>query len=352
MNDCVHQSSQCKFLRNDELRGIVQRTNPSEGSPFFSHSGREMETDARYYDAPTIPFATYDEKTSFYFPNISEGKRDIRPAGGPSSQTSCTARRPVKDSGVATTSAVFLLPEKQRLRELRRTRQIRYRKKKEQYILNLEEQTRKLRRTIEDCEQYRRSKSDTMVTKMNAWSFAAEYFRLFRYGVRFKKELKASQTGPSDQLDFLRRSMAKDVAFNAEHDIDRMLWDWRQTSLWFSPVSLELDRLEKDAAGFLVATTLFTVSISEQTLYNVFPHLCNSNGTMSALALKLLGHTFTMPSSTHFKWDDTLGRLVSVVSQSDMLTPLLLHLGSLEDVSRVFDKALVTPDFQHVVKEQ
>ncbi|CAI5738871.1 unnamed protein product [Hyaloperonospora brassicae] len=351
MNDRVHRPSNSDFQSHDALHGHVRCQIPFDRLPTFAdHSGRGMKVDARINDSPTALFPTYDEMT-FYSSNLLEVKRSMCQAG-PSLRALCNARHPVKGSSGAKTKAVYLLSEKQRLRELRRTRQIRYRRKKEQYILDLQEQTRKLRRTIDELEQYRRLRSDTVVTQMNAWRFAAEYFRLFRYGVRFKEGSKTSETAESAQLDFLRNSMTEDLVYNAEHGVVCMLQTWRQTSCWFAPVRLEVDRLTKDATGFLVANTLFTVTISEQTLRDVFPHLCNNDGTMSALAQKLLGQAIAMRGSTRFKWDDALGRVASVMSQSDMLTPLLRILGSVNDVSRVFDKALITPDFQLVAEER
>lgn len=55
-----------------------------------------------------------------------------------------------------------------------------------------------------------------------------------------------------------------------------------------------------------------------------------------------------MHGSTRFEWDGVYGDVTHVVAQSDMLTPLLHLLGNLEDVSRVFEGALISPDFQLV----
>lgn len=77
----------------------------------------------------------------------------------------------------------LVLSEKERMRELRRTRQLRYRKKKEKHTIDLEEETRRLREVIEELEQRRRSVSSTIPAETNTWSVVAEYFRLFRYGM-------------------------------------------------------------------------------------------------------------------------------------------------------------------------
>ncbi|KAG6943634.1 hypothetical protein JG687_00018333 [Phytophthora cactorum] len=48
----------------------------------------------------------------------------------------------------------------------------------------------------------------------------------------------------------------------------------------------------------------------------------------------------------HFEWSDTCLRITRVSSQSGMLTPMVRLLRSLDAVPRVFEGALVTPDFQ------
>ncbi|KAE8953353.1 hypothetical protein PR003_g33956 [Phytophthora rubi] len=49
-----------------------------------------------------------------------------------------------------------------------------------------------------------------------------------------------------------------------------------------------------------------------------------------------------MRGTVHFDWDNTSGRVVRVMSKVDALTPMLILLGSLESVSTVFEKAMMT----------
>lgn len=58
-----------------------------------------------------------------------------------------------------------------------------------------------------------------------------------------------------------------------------------------------------------------------------------------------------MRGSVHFDWDDLNNRVVGLVSQADMIAPLLECLGSLEDVSLVFQNALIQPDCNLVIGE-
>ncbi|ETI39256.1 hypothetical protein F443_15146 [Phytophthora nicotianae P1569] len=235
--------------------------------------------------------------------------------------------------------AQLAISEKLRLRELRRMRQIRYRKKKEGYALSLEEEVGKLRHKIEKLEQCRRSVSADVPAEMNAWSVVAEYFRLFRCGMH------------EDQFDaqlLLRASFTAGVAFNSLYGVDKLVQYWQQMSRWFPSVEMELVRLHKESTGTLTATTVTTISISMQTIRDVFPHLTDSDGNESCglLADKLLGQKITLRGSMHFEWDNTCHRISRVMSQSDMLTPMLYILGNLEDTARVFQGAFVAPNFQ------
>ncbi|KAG6962860.1 hypothetical protein JG687_00006894 [Phytophthora cactorum] len=109
---------------------------------------------------------------------------------------------------------------------------------------------------------------------------------------------------------------------------------------WFGDVEVTVENLSKSARNSMIVTTRTSVTITERTLSNVFPHLPNPNigDSKATLASKLLGQRIIMRGSTCFEWDAATKRVTSVVVQSDMLTPILRLLGSLEAVSQVFDK--------------
>ncbi|KAF1775799.1 hypothetical protein GQ600_24580 [Phytophthora cactorum] len=48
-----------------------------------------------------------------------------------------------------------------------------------------------------------------------------------------------------------------------------------------------------------------------------------------------------MRGAVHFDWDSENGRIARLHHKADLLTPLLELLGSLEEVSSVFENALV-----------
>ncbi|KAG3085235.1 hypothetical protein PI124_g18537 [Phytophthora idaei] len=64
----------------------------------------------------------------------------------------------------------------------------------------------------------------------------------------------------------------------------------------------------------------------------------------------LLNQRLSVSGSVRFDWDTSTGRVIRLESKVDLMTPMLQLLGSLEDVARVFDKALVTLDGRFPVK--
>ncbi|OWZ21939.1 hypothetical protein PHMEG_0003428 [Phytophthora megakarya] len=219
-----------------------------------------------------------------------------------------------------------------------------HRKMEDQRMINLEKQTRQLREEIEKFEERRRSASKAVPRHQNGWDVALEYFKLFRLGLQTPgRGRPAIHKRSESQLDFLRANMTADVVFSTGQGPDAMLRSWKCISMWFKDVEMELDVLDRGAAGSLAAMTKTSVTVTERTLRNVFPHLCSGS---NELAKKLLGQRIVMRGLTRFEWDSSIGRFTSVVAYSDLLTPLLELLDSVEDVSRVFERSVISPDFQ------
>jgi hypothetical protein len=242
----------------------------------------------------------------------------------------------------------WFIAQQNHQREVRRTRQIRYRKKQQHYVESLAAGNRQLEQDIKALQKRQRAISSAVPTEKTAWSVAVEYFRLFQFGLRVSEVSKranaASEAKPSVQLDFLRATMAPDVLYNAGRGVESIMRNWQYFSLWFKDVELELDGLKRSGMDSLIAKTTTRFTITERTLSTVFPHLCGeaANDAYAGLADKLRGKTLVMRGSMRFDWDSGYGRVASVTSESDMLTPMLKLLGSLEDVSKVFEKSLIS----------
>jgi hypothetical protein len=164
------------------------------------------------------------------------------------------------------------------------------------------------------------------------WDVVLEYFRVFRHGLQGRRQ--------GGQVAFLRASMSLDVAFNTGRGTEAMLRSWKCFSLWFKDIKLELRELEEGPRDSLVATTVTSVTITERTLRNVFPHV------RDGLAEKLLGQRLVMHGATRFEWDPVRCRVCSVVARSDLRTAMTRLLHSAEDAARVCGKALISPAFQ------
>ncbi|CEG41051.1 uncharacterized protein PHALS_11220 [Plasmopara halstedii] len=302
----------------------VESENPNDSSTdgrWASHHGTtEMTTKLRCAQNFTPYSASRDGLT------ISEG-----PA------------KPITHKGQMTSMVEMIIADKVRLRELRRVRQIRYRQKKENYAASLDDGNKKLRSEIEQLSQRRRVAVATIASTTSGWSVAVEYFRLFQYGVR-----NFSDAQRSVQMAFLQETMAPDILFNSGYGIEAILDYWHCISQWFANFEVELKALEKASSNTLVASTVTTITISEITLRQIFPHLLSMDQSkgLTPLAQELLDQTLIMQGSAQFEWDREHSCVGSIRSHSDMIPPLLCVLGDLDKVSRVFSKALITPDFR------
>ncbi|POM57941.1 BZIP transcription factor [Phytophthora palmivora] len=136
--------------------------------------------------------------------------------------------------------------------------------------------------------------------------------------------------------------MAPDVTDGIVCGVEALLEHWKLVSQYFSDVNVELKRLEEVAPDSLLATTVVSVTITDNTLCQVFPHLVGEGGRVSPLGEKLRNQRVVLRGSVRFDWDASMGRVLRHESKVDGLTPVLQLLGGLEDVATVFDKALVT----------
>ncbi|KAK1948424.1 hypothetical protein P3T76_000713 [Phytophthora citrophthora] len=156
-----------------------------------------------------------------------------------------------------------------------------------------------------------------------------EYFRFFQVGFN---------TPPPGLLAFLDRIIAPDVTDGPICGADTLVKNWAMLSLSFEDITVQLERLDRAGDDLLVATTTTSITIRSETLRRVFPHLLGHDDI--SLATKLQDQRIVMRSSVRFDWDSSTRRIVRMLSQADMLTPILHLLGNVQDVSRVFDEAL------------
>ncbi|KAF1778344.1 hypothetical protein GQ600_12333 [Phytophthora cactorum] len=234
-------------------------------------------------------------------------------------------------------------------RERCRINQARYRKRQRQHAEELDERIRQLEEEVEHLETQRHNAP----TDRSVWVVAAEYFRHFRRGYRTPMNaVESPLTTPAAraqqhlQLQFLKATTVPDVTDGGAVGAEALLENWRCFSLYHDDVRFELKRLELVSEDSLLATTRTSVTITQNTLRHLYPHLVygNINSSGSVLASKLLNQRLVMHGSVRFDWDNATSRVVRLESNVDMLTAMLKLLENLEDMAHVFDGALITLD--------
>ncbi|KAE8986611.1 hypothetical protein PR001_g20844 [Phytophthora rubi] len=336
MNTCVLRPPNSRQLSDDVIGGVIPRARQPErysvaGADMYRAPVQEQRQD---YIAEERPYTPRSIQSSTSTP-MNRKRKNVE-----------NADRHLKRRNYEQQDDMIkeILTKQEHLRELRRQRQIRYRKKKENYANTLEVENKQLRQEVKELERSRRSFSSAIPADENVWRVATEYSRLFRFGFQSTAPSSTSATTlqPQTQQDFLRNTMTSDVVFNAGRGPEAMEKSWKRLSLWFLNVEFVLEGLQKGTEGSLEATTTTSVTITDRTLRNVFPHL-SSDGSLRA---KILDQRIEMRGSMRFEWDPTQCRVCCVMAQSNMLTPMLRLIGSLDGVSKVFEKALISPDFQ------
>lgn len=179
---------------------------------------------------------------------------------------------------------------------------------------------------------------------------AAEYCRLFRNGLTsflaapepYNTSAALFQYDCGAFQDFLTVVMAPDVLGERGRGVQLLIDDWKWVSFNLPDMKIELVRLEEGLGNSLIAATKNKFTITENMLRRAFPPLCD--GSLATLGAKLIGQQFEMRGAVTFEWDDKSDRIISLKYTGDMIIPLLKLLGDLEAVSRVFDKAFLTPE--------
>lgn len=203
---------------------------------------------------------------------------------------------------------------------------------------------------MEKLEQQRHIVSFGIPTRETVWNIAAEYFRLFRHGYIAPMKVSEAQSDATTarsrqshvQLEFLRSAMSINVTDGVVRGVEAILENWRLFTQYHDDMQLQLERLEKGPGDSVLATMTMDITMTENTLRHAYPHLLASEST--TLAARMLDERLVVKGSIRFGWDHGSGRVTSLETKMDMLTPMLRLLGSLEDVARVFEDARVTPD--------
>ncbi|EGZ27683.1 hypothetical protein PHYSODRAFT_469671 [Phytophthora sojae] len=235
--------------------------------------------------------------------------------------------------------------------ELRRQRnrehQARYKTKQKNRVLDLENGIERLQQEIQELKLQRQIISIGVPGRQTKWGVAAEYFRLFRNGLRAPSRMNLPVgTVAAEfpvQRHFLQTTMTSDVVGSLGCGVDALLQNWRLITLCHPDVDIQLMRLQAGPGERVVAYTRGTHTITEDTLRYAFPHLNDGSNDSAWLASRLLGYKLVINGCTHLLWDADAGRMISIQYTADILTPMLQLLGNLDEVSKLFSKARVNP---------
>ncbi|EGZ18073.1 hypothetical protein PHYSODRAFT_504287 [Phytophthora sojae] len=249
-------------------------------------------------------------------------------------------------------------------RERCRINQARYRKRQRKHAEDLDNSIQELKEETQKLETKRQTILRCAPTNESVWMVATEYFRLFRQGYMAPMKVpdmfsSSCISGTNDshdmsrlkqahaQLDFFRATMTPDVTDGPVCGPDAILKHWKLLSLYHGDVQVQLKRLQQDGdSGSVVATTKVSLTITENSLRYIYPHLskADAEGGSESLAKKMLNERLVMCGSVRFDWDDRSGRVVRLETKIDMMSAMLKLLGNLEDMARVFEKAAITPE--------
>lgn len=151
-------------------------------------------------------------------------------------------------------------------------------------------------------------------------------------------------------MGFLKATMSQDLDAGTVRGVEALAKNWAVFTKHFRDVYLHLDRLGHVTENSLVATTTTSLTITRNTLKNLFPGLACHRGDqdkeskLSRIAARLVGQRIVVHGSVLFYCDTSTHCIVSLITQGDMVTPLLQVLDNLEDVSLVFHHARINPE--------
>ncbi|OWZ05882.1 hypothetical protein PHMEG_00021948 [Phytophthora megakarya] len=193
---------------------------------------------------------------------------------------------------------------------------------------------------------YKHATSLYLSTNATALGVVVEYFRLFRFGVQEDVPTSEDMYGKEEamvQRSFLNTAMAPNVTDGVVVGLLKLVDSWKFMSRCFHGIDIQPIRIVLGPGCVLNAAAKCSITITENTIRLAFPDLINDTAGR-IIAEKLVDQEFTMYGTFEFKYDEQSGRITSIQSKFDMLTPVLRLLGCLKDVARVFENAVITPE--------
>lgn len=171
-----------------------------------------------------------------------------------------------------------------------------------------------------------------------------EYFRQFRHGLLHDDREDREQ----QQIAFLRSVMAVDLQLGDFRGIDTLIEQWRRYSTFHGDVlfefvgmvSVEKVSLADSVSHTICATVKLSLTITDETIRGVFPHLAQHMRLKNAL----LGKRVVYNGVAVFEFDEN--HIAHRLDFSlDTVAAFFEILHTVEDVSVVLEQALIVHDF-------
>ncbi|KAE9165369.1 hypothetical protein PF002_g29193 [Phytophthora fragariae] len=313
------------WLSDNVIGSVLQRSRPSSRSlldkrkrAFDKHdAGFDADLTARYEQSVQATYQPSDQSLTHKAQPFSNGSPPEHKHPLPRGSVRSTSSRRSRYSEIS--SEVDAL---ERHRERRRLTQIRYRTKLRDRAETLQEEVKELREEVQKLESQKRSKSSRVIANATPALPCCGSQAVYESHVH---------------RDFLQKTMAPGVLIDDERGVETMLERWRMVSISQPNFEVQVVRLEGGPGGCIFATTRISIVMCDQMLHHTFPNLDESERGRR-LAAKLRGQRFEIDDSTVFTWDDTMECMMSVQNKSDVFTPMIRFLGSLEDVVYLFDE--------------
>ncbi|KAK1934136.1 bZIP transcription factor 1 [Phytophthora citrophthora] len=233
-----------------------------------------------------------------------------------------------------------------RRREQCRANQARYRARQRNAQDELEKTVDQLHAEVDTLKRRCRDLTIHERNSHSPWVIVAEVLQLLESSFR-----SPWQTSPDVEMDrktrqtlvTLEKSFAHDAAMGGLCGVDALMEQFQLYSQSFGDTRLNLHRIESVAPGVMTARATLSVTVTEATLKQIFPHLDGAKAT-KPLRQKLLGQRLVLKGSMTFLFDEDSERVVRLDTKIDLVTPLLEILGNLRDVEVVLHRARISPE--------
>ncbi|POM78095.1 Bzip transcription factor [Phytophthora palmivora] len=225
-----------------------------------------------------------------------------------------------------------------------RTNQARYRNRQREYQANLEQNVIHLHEEVANLKRKYRDLSSRERISHSPWSIVAEVFHLVENSFRSPwrtvnaEEMKYHRE-TQQILAVLERSFAHDAAFGDLCGFGSLIEQLQCFSQYFADPQLKLLQIESVTPGVMAARAKLGVTVSKLSLKKIFVV-----DDCTPWHNHLLGQRLELNCTMNFLFDGESSRVVRLECNIDLMVALLRSLKSLNDVSDVLKRALVTPE--------